>query len=110
MKFYFLISFLLIRLLSYSQWIDITPDFDLRHPVFFFDIDIIDENYVYFTGSSGSGSVIVKSINQEEKWDLTKIELPSKPDPFRIQSIDFLNNSTFVFTHSSDIVIVLNNI
>ncbi|MBL6662961.1 MAG: hypothetical protein ISP71_02550 [Flavobacteriales bacterium] len=78
MKFYFLISFLLIRLLSYSQWIDITPDFDLLQPIFFFDIDIIDENNVYFTGSSGSGSVIVKSINQEEKWDLTKIELPRK--------------------------------
>lgn len=109
MKFYFLISFLLIRLLSYSQWIDITPDFDLRQPIFFFDIDIIDENNVYFIGNSSSSSFIVKSINQEEKWDLINIELPSKPDPFRIHSIDFLNNSTFVFAQSSEIVIVLNN-
>lgn len=96
-------------MLSYSQWIDITPDFDLRRPIFFFDIDIIDENNVYFIGNSSSSSFIVKSINQEEKWDLTKIELPSKPDPFRIHSIDFLNNSTFVFAQSSEIVIVLNN-
>ena len=77
MKKVYLIALLLVPFLSFSQWFDITPD--LNENLFFTDIHILNEDAIFFFGSSRNlindyqTGLVLKTTDGGKSWEHIRV-------------------------------------
>ncbi|MDG1189509.1 MAG: hypothetical protein P8N00_03070, partial [Flavobacteriales bacterium] len=109
MKKVYLIALLLVPFLSFSQWFDITPD--LNENLFFTDIHILNEEAIFFFGSSRNlindyqTGLVLKTTDGGKSWEHIRVyhkDHEGVRGPY-IRGGAVLNDSTFALTCSDGV-------